>query len=257
MSDTIELPDVEVWSVPDGWLASLIRRLRGLPPGAPLPPGLLESWRRHVAQEVRRHAIARARRRPVGPMPRFRRAGAPLPADLILDLLATAEGQFWLGVAAGMPSLLSACAKAFPAVRVDTWRDRRAIQMKAREDAAEIRRYITWKAGGPVYSGDPCWPLPVPYRAACNAVTPARASAWSYRLADRSLSQHALADLLAEIAEVGRSAIELAAPLRIWDLDRGAPRGLVPDPPVPETDDHLSRGGRSQADFKPEPGSGT
>jgi hypothetical protein len=254
MSDTIEPNDVEMWSVPDGWLASLIRRLRGMSPDQPLPPGLLESWRRHVAQEIRRHAVARARRRPAGPMPRFMRAGAPdTMADLILDLLATPEGQFWMQVAAGMPSLLAACAAAFPAVHVDAWRARRARDRKARDDAAEIVRYLVWKGGGAVFREDPAWPLWARYKAACNAVTVKRASAWRARLADTSLSLHVLHDLLAEVAEVGRNAINSTAPLRIWDADGCPPRGLLPDPPEPEAEDDPERRGGSQSAPKPPP----
>ena len=127
---------------------------------------------------------------------------------------------------------------------MDAWRTRRAQNRKVRDDASEVVRYIGWKAGGAVYREDPAWPLWSRYRAACNAVTPARASSWRARLANTSPSESAVSELLAEIAEVGRAAIAAAAPLRIWDTDGAPPRGLVPDPPDPgAADDADSKGG--------------
>jgi hypothetical protein len=256
MTDAIaDQPDLDVWIPTDAWLASLVRRLRGLPPGEPLPPGLLDSWRRHVTREVRRHAVARARGRTAGPMPGYRPVSPPDPAaDLVAELLATPEGQFYISVAAGMASLLAAVAAA-AAVRmqVQAWSVRRERDRKARADAAELVRYLSWKNGGAPYIEDPREPLWARYKAASNAVTPRRAMSWRVRLADTTLSLPALHDLLGEVAEIGRAIIEAAAPLRIWDVDGGAPRGLVPDPPEPVEDDDMGRKGGRANPLKLEP----
>jgi hypothetical protein len=259
VSDLLAPADVEVWCPPDSWLASMIRRLRGMPAGEPLPSGLLESWRRYVQVEIWRHALARARGRPAGPMPRPRRIGAPDTAeDLVRDMLASPEGQFYMTVAAGMPALLAAVAHAFAAeAQVQEWRARRERDRRARADAAELVRYLDWKAGGAAYGEDWRAPLWARHKAACNAVTVRRALAWRVRLSDTSLPLHGLHDLLAEIAAVGRAVIADVAPLRIWDADGSPPRGLVPDPPEPEDDDDPAcRGGRG-APPKPEPGGGS
>ncbi len=259
MSDLMEPADLDVWAPTDAWLSSMIRRLRGLPPGEPLPPGLLESWRRHVTREVRRHAVARARGRAPGPMPSNRRVGPTDPAaDLIAELLSSPEGQFYISVAAGMASLLAAVATAAAAqMQVQAWHVRRELERKARADAAELVRYLDAKVGGALYDEDPRDPLWAPYKAACNAITPRRALSWRVRLSDTTLSPPALHDLLAEIAEIGRAVIDTTAPIRIWDSDPGPPRGLVPDPPEPdeEDDDPARRGGRGTP-LKPEPGGG-
>jgi hypothetical protein len=259
VSDTDFLdPDVEVWTPTDTWLAGLIRRLRGLSPGEPLPPGLLESWRRHVQREVRRHAVARARGRAAGPMPSYGRGRTPDPAaDLILELLATPAGQFYIGVAAGLASLLAAVAAAAAVeMQVQAWNARRERDQKARADAAELVRYIDWKSGGALYREDWRGPLWARHKAACNAVTPRRAIAWRVRLADNRLPLPTVRNLLAEIAEVGRVVIDVTAPLRIWDMDGGPPRGLVPDPPEPEEEDDMGRKGGRGTPLKPEPGRG-
>jgi hypothetical protein len=257
MSDAVEPADVEVWIPTDTWLAGMIRRLRGLSTGEPLPPGLLESWRRHVAREIRRHTLAKARGRPAGPMPAYRRPGNSItPDDLVLDLLASEEGQFLVGVAAGMPALLAACGKATAEMQVQAWRARREHERQTRADTAELVRYLSAKSGGPAYCEDCRWPLYAPWKAACNGVTPARANAWRARLADTSRSVRVVRDLLAEIAEVGCALIRDTAPLGIWYADSMPPRGLVPDPPEPDEDDASTRHGGNTSDLKPEPRGG-
>jgi hypothetical protein len=261
MADVETYPEaVTVWVPSDEWIASLICRLRGLPLGAPLPPGLVASWRRHLSAEIKRHAIARVTGREAGPMLVSRPTRAPNPGYVIYVLLASPEGQFWMGVAAAMPALLAAAARASGEAVAEAWRARCRRDRQTREDAEEVARYIGAKLGGPSYEEDWHWPLWVNYRAAANAVTPRRAQLWQAKLADRTLPTRSHRDLLAEIAAVGRGAIAAAAPLPIWHTDAATPpRGLVPDPPMQEDDElavEAKGGGAAAAKLTPGPGAG-
>ena len=216
----------------DVWLASLVRHLRGWPPGVSVPPALLASWRRHLRSVTRRvRRDRRAGRDSYAISPPVRRR-VLTPDDLVLDLLSSPEGQVLVGVAACWPEMVASLLTPSPAEVVACWERAAARRRAVDSNAAATVLYLTAKLGGcalPPYRDGPtvCALL-----AGCNVVTVARARLWRASLADARRR----ADVLVEIQDVGVRASKVFAPLVLWYPEAGPPRGLWPDPPPPNDD---------------------
>lgn len=225
----LDAEDPVLWEPSDEWLASLVRKLRGMPLDAPVPPSLLTSWRAHFREELRRVARARAAgREPYPPSLSLGDRSAISAGEVVLDLLRSPEGRFLVGVALAMPAMLDGLAHSGGAV-VALWRAEYERRLVAREVARDVAGYLDWKLGpsGRPFRGE--LPHSV-YRAAANAATDRRVRQWRALLCDA----RAAAGVLEEMDQVGREASRAAAPLRIWDPEPGPPRGIWPDPPAEE-----------------------
>ena len=223
--------EIRVWEPSDAWLASLIRHLRGLPLGEAIPTGLLASWRRHLREEVCRIGRARRNGQDLYPPEHVRLSGAAVSAgEVVRELLTSPEGRFWIGVVVAMPALVDAVSRPTAEQVVDVWRRGRDEREAQGDEAEAVLGYLDFKLGGPAYvcrAGHAPHP---PFRAAANAVTPERARIWRSRLTDVSEA----AAVLAEMRDVGEAVVTATSPLRIFDAEPGAPRGIWPDPPLPE-----------------------
>jgi hypothetical protein len=228
-SEETDIDMGELWDPTDAWLSSLIRRLRGWPSDAYVPPEMLREWRRAVWAEMMRHARARHIGRKPDPriiLPSAR--GRSISAgDIVLELLLSPEGQFWIGVAVSMAAMLTGIATATAEARVAATRAQEAKRRAMVAEAKAVCRYLDSKLGGLPFVYVPAMPPAASYRAAANGVTPRRARQWRARLAD---PVQAL-DALAEMHVIGREVSLAVQPLTIWHPEPGPPRGIVPDPP--------------------------
>ncbi len=252
MSDDIELErELDLCEPSDLWIESLIRGLRGLSPGEPIPARLFASFKRSLRRELRRHLAARRAKRDPGPPREWSGpAASPPPYDVVWDMILSPEGQAAIALIIAMPALSMRVAEACGKVVY------KVLHTSPKNEAAPIYAYLISKVGGRSWS--PSWgrrgPMvigpdgrskrqPSPNhvgvssvaRAAINSVTPRRATEWRDRLDSGSDAE--ILRVLEEIESLGRPACKAAAPLKIWYPEAGEPRGLLPDPPPPDADE--------------------
>ena len=249
MSDDVDVErELDLCEPSNSWIESLIRDLRGLSPGEPIPAMLFASFKRSLRRELRRHLAARrARREPGPPRPWSGPAASPGPSDVVLDLIASPEGQAAIALIIAMPALSMRVAEACGKVVY------KVLHTSPRHEAAPVHSYLVSKVGGKpwrpnwgrrgemmISPGGQASRYPPPQisaaaRAAINAVTPRRAIEWRDRLDSGSDAE--IRVVLEEIESLGAPATRAAAPIKIWYPEPGEPRGLLPDPPPPNADD--------------------
>ena len=259
-----ELWGPELWNPSNAWIASLIRSVRGWPRDEYVAPALIREWRAVLrAEAVRVQGARRTGRNPYPPRPR--QGDGPVSArDVILDFLASPEGVLAIDILLAMPSMLAALAASAVGMAVQS------LRPAVRHEVAPVYAYLIGKIGGTPWG--PHWGsrgtyvvgpdgrgrrltapsdagCPAAYRAAINAVSPARARVWRDRLATAAPAN--MEAVWQEMAAAGAAAVTAADPLAIWMPEGGPPRGILPDPPVPPVDESAPAAGGAARGERP------
>lgn len=209
-------------------IISMLRSSLGMPFDWRPSPEMLRDARAALRAAMRRRRRAKAAGGDDMPPPSG--TGALSGVDALVDFLCSPEGVLMVDLFLAMPRIAAGFAvymnSGTAAIGDRVLRPAPSVRI----EADPIIRYIHQKLCSPERVPDV---VPVPeWRlvAAVNCATPARASEWLHVL--RFGSDHSRRDVMSEMQTVGRRAVEIAAPMRVWEPELGAPRGLLPDAPA-------------------------